>query len=83
MQINKIPKDADGKSHGLWEQYFDNGQLWFKGEYIHNMFHGPWVWYYDNGQLWCKETYDMGNEIKYGIEYNKRGILRYKRFYAR
>jgi len=81
MQINKIPKDADGKSHGLWEQYFDNGQLWFKGEFINGKIHGPWIEYFEDGSLCSKQTLDMGKRIGYFIHnYAYRKPI--KRFYA-
>jgi len=35
-------KNKDGKRHGLWEWYYDNGQLWYKGYYINGQEDGLW-----------------------------------------
>ena len=47
----------NGKTHGPWVRYHDNGQLRFKGTYKDNMRVGPSVGYYDNGRLYYKGTY--------------------------
>jgi antitoxin component YwqK of YwqJK toxin-antitoxin module len=39
----------DGKKHGPYVTYWDNGQLSSKGTYKDNMREGPWVFYTDNG----------------------------------
>lgn len=80
-EINKY--DAEGQQHGPWERYFDNGQLWYIGEYIHNNFDGYWVEYFKNGQLAYKGTFKNGEEIGYAIDYYHDGDIITKRFYAR
>jgi antitoxin component YwqK of YwqJK toxin-antitoxin module len=82
---DKIPFDAEGNKHGLYEKYWDNGHLRYRGEYIHGIMHGPWIGYHSNGNLWYKENYDMGKEIGYYsyYNYNYNGTPYLKRFYAR
>ena len=41
----------NGKKHGPWISYRENGQLWTKSNYENGKLHGPWVSYHDNGQL--------------------------------
>jgi hypothetical protein len=50
----------DGKKHGPWVSYHDNGRIEEKGTYKDEKLDGPWVWYYDNGQLLGKGTYKDG-----------------------
>jgi len=35
MNKDITPRNAKGQKHGLWEQYWPNGKLWYKGGY-HN-----------------------------------------------
>jgi antitoxin component YwqK of YwqJK toxin-antitoxin module len=57
--------DENGKRHGYWESYWDNGQLFCKGNYVNGKLHGYWESYFDNGQLYYKGFYDMGNRVDY------------------
>ena len=41
----------NGKRHGPWVSYYDNGQLWSKGTFKDGKEDGPWIEYHDNGQL--------------------------------
>jgi len=43
--------------HGLWEDYYSNGKLLWKGTYLNGQRHGFWEWYYDNGKLETREFY--------------------------
>ena len=51
------PYNEKGKAHGYWVDYYDNGQLWSKGNYVNGKPHGYWEWYYSNGQLKSKTYY--------------------------
>ena len=50
----------DGKRDGLWEEYYENGQLRWKVNYKDEKFDGLWEEYNKNGQLWNKENYKDG-----------------------
>ena len=47
----------NGKKHGPWVSYHDNGQLFMKGTHKDGKKDGPWVFYHENGQLSFKETW--------------------------
>ena len=57
--------DENGNRHGLWESYYDNGQLYFKANYVNGKEHGYWESYYDNGQLFYKGNYVNGEPHGY------------------
>ena len=57
--------NAKGEKHGYWESYYDNGNLWYKGNYVDGKEHGYWESYYYNGNLYYKGFYDMGEEVDY------------------
>ena len=52
----------DGKKHGPWVFYRENGQLSSKGTYKDGKWDGPWVFYHDNGQLYRKGTFKNGKK---------------------
>jgi antitoxin component YwqK of YwqJK toxin-antitoxin module len=77
-QLNQ--KDSQGEQHGLWESYWGNGTLRWKGYYHHGELHGVWVAYYENGTPVRRETYLHGNP--HGLwEYRPDGIPCYKEYY--
>ena len=41
----------DGKEHGPYAWYLENGQLWRKGTYKNGNRDGLWFTYHENGQL--------------------------------
>ena len=59
------PYNDKGEKHGYWEDYYSNGQLCYKGDYVAGKRHGSWERYYDNGQLYSKCYYDMGKQVDY------------------
>jgi len=65
----------NGKKHGPWVSYHENGQLWSKGTYKDGKRDGPWVSYHENGQLWSKGTYKDGKEDGPWVGYTKDGTV--------
>ena len=55
----------NGKKHGPWVEYHDNGQLRSKGTYKDGKEHGPWVGYTTNGTVWefMTGTYKNGEKV--------------------
>ncbi len=41
----------NGLKESYWEEYYINGELYYKGNYINGKQHGYFERYYDNGQL--------------------------------
>ena len=52
-----------GKVDGLWEQYWDNGQLDNKGNYKDGKKDGLWEWYYPNGKRSRTSVVDLAQSI--------------------
>lgn len=48
---------VDGLKEGIWEEYYDNGNLRSKGLYTKGKQNGVWVWYKKNGDLFFKTKY--------------------------
>jgi hypothetical protein len=48
----------NGKHHGPWVGYWDNGQLCFKITYNNGKQEGPYVRYHKKGQLMSKVTFN-------------------------
>jgi antitoxin component YwqK of YwqJK toxin-antitoxin module len=54
--------NEQGERHGLWkkywrEDYWSDGNLKEKGNYLNGQKHGPWERYYSNGPLRSKGNY--------------------------
>ena len=49
------PRNSKDQPHGLWEWYYSNGQLGYKGNFINGKQDGLWEWYFSDGRLWYKE----------------------------
>lgn len=52
LKLNRYNRNGD--KHGLWEHYFENGNLYSIGLYKNGEEEGYWEYYYDNGQLHSK-----------------------------
>jgi len=65
----------NGKMHGLWVSYWDNGQLLGKGNWKDGKMHGLWVSYWDNGQLMGKGNWKDGKKDGLWFIYNRDGTV--------
>ena len=71
----------DGKKHGPWMRYHDNGKWSDKGTFKDDKMDGLWVGSYKNGQLRYRGFYKVGKQHLLWVGYYKTGQLRYKGFY--
>jgi len=65
----------NGKRHGPFSHYYDNGKLWRSGTYKDGKKDGPLVSYYDNGQIQSKGTYKDGKRHGPWVGYNEDGTV--------
>ena len=63
----------DGKKHGPWVSYHENGRLRSKGTLIDGKEIGPWVEYHKDGWLESNGTYENGKKDGPWVEYRKDG----------
>jgi antitoxin component YwqK of YwqJK toxin-antitoxin module len=49
--------NQQGKREGYWEEYFSNGNVFHKGNYVNGGMDGYWEWYYENAKLNYKSYY--------------------------
>ena len=68
----------DGKEEGIWEFYYDNGQIYSKTTYKNGRLNGDYEEYLSNGQLERKLTYKNGKLDGVWLEYYENGKLNYK-----
>ena len=50
--------DTAGRYQGLWKEYYPNGNLKSKGEYVNSFKIGEWVYCFSNGKIEQVGTYD-------------------------
>jgi len=62
---NKIMKNIHGQKHGIYREWYSNGQLRYEHNYVHDLKHGICYGWYPNGQLKYEDNYFHGQ--KHGI----------------
>ena len=70
---DKTPLNDKDQQHGLWEEYYYNGKLCYKGEYLNGKRHGLFERYWNNGNLMLKGSYIKGELIGLWIHGNNDG----------
>jgi antitoxin component YwqK of YwqJK toxin-antitoxin module len=68
--------EIDKKKNGEWEEYYNNGQLRTKGNYIEGKKDGTWHEFYENGQLSSKSNYVQGKKEHLLELYHSNGHLK-------
>ena len=71
----------DGKEHGPWVRYHENGQLKSKYTYKDGEYDGPFIVYHQNGQLEFKGSYKDRNLHGPWVTYFENGQLHFKGSY--
>jgi antitoxin component YwqK of YwqJK toxin-antitoxin module/GH24 family phage-related lysozyme (muramidase) len=79
VQINQYTHD--GKKDGIWEWYYDNGNLWSKGSYINGLRDGYFEYYGVDGELLYKGYYKDDKMDGIWEEYYENGQLKSKGSY--
>lgn len=60
-KIEKYYKINDSDSEMVREiQYYDNEQIYIKGDYKNEKRDGDWISYYPNGKIWSEGTFENG-----------------------
>ena len=68
--------------HGPWEDYFSNGKLGYKTNYVNGKEHGLSEDYYcSNGNLSYKANYVNGKEHGLSERYSSNGKLYFKQYH--
>ena len=67
--------------HGLYESFYENGQLDYRGNYKNGKKEGLWESYYTNGQFRRKENYKDGKQHGLHEVFYENGQLLYRRNY--
>ncbi len=55
----------NGKRHGKWIAWFENGNIWSTGNYYNGLEHGASKVFYENSQIRYNKEHDMG--IPHGL----------------
>lgn len=67
---------VEGKSEGLWLEWYPDGTLRYRAYWENNLGHGKWEYFYSNGQLRSESFYI--NDIAQGLfkSYHENGQLK-------
>lgn len=81
---DKKPRNEQGKAHGLWETYWTNGNLNYKGNYTNGLQNGYCEQYYYDYETICYQgNFINGFQYGYYISYWKSGIIMTNEYHAR
>jgi antitoxin component YwqK of YwqJK toxin-antitoxin module len=70
--------DENNLKTGYWEEYWYNGKIHSKGNYVNGIKHGYWECFYENGNLAWKGNIINGKEDGYWERYYSYGKLMLK-----
>ena len=52
--------NEQGLEHGPWEDYYSNGKLYSRGNYVNGKLHGVFDYYFNTGVLCSRRNYING-----------------------
>ncbi len=65
----------EGKREGLWQAWYENGNLWSEAEYKNGTNHGISVTYFESGKKRYEGKFETGKKIGIWKYYNEKGEL--------
>ncbi len=65
----------DGNREGLWQAWYENGNLWSEAEYTHGLNNGKSATYFENGKVRYKGNYEKGKKVGKWKYYDDEGKL--------
>ena len=71
-QPHKV-KQQDSIFNGPYEERYDNGVIYMRGEVAGGMRAGQWITFYQDGKEWSRGTYKAGFREGYGVSYWQNG----------
>ncbi len=66
--------DEQNQLHGVCE-FYEQGKLFFKGEYVHGKLHGPASTYHFNGQIQSTMYHHEGQLHGERVHYSEEGMI--------
>ena len=79
--IKTIRNFKEGKYHGIWTEWHENGNRKFQGDRSNNKGDGLTKWWHENGQLKKMGTYDMDKQQGIVLRWHPNGALKQIRHY--
>ena len=62
MTHQVIQYDAEDRPHGVWSDYWEDGTLRWRRQYLHGKLHGVWEHYWKDGTLAWRRHHHHGQE---------------------
>jgi antitoxin component YwqK of YwqJK toxin-antitoxin module len=78
-QINQ--RDAEGRRHGVWEEYWSNGTLEWRVNYHHGKEHGVWEEYRSDGTLMWRAHWHHGTKKGLTKRWDSQGGIASKKYH--
>ena len=71
--------NEQGEPNGPWEEYYSNGKLYWRGNYVNGKASGLFERYWSDGNLWYKKNYVNGKGLH--ERYSSNGKLNIKQYW--
>lgn len=73
---------VNGKSHGLWMEWYESGIPRYIGEWKEGLGHGTWIYFHENGEI--SERAEVEDDIWQGVAegWHKNGQKAFEGFYV-
>ena len=65
----------EGQREGLWQAWYENGNLWSEAEYKKGLNHGKSITYFENGKVRYEGRYEDGKKVGVWKYYDEAGKL--------
>jgi antitoxin component YwqK of YwqJK toxin-antitoxin module len=73
--------DAEGRPHGVWEDYWNNGTLMWREHCHHGTLHGVCEDYRPDGTLECREHWHHGEKKGLAMWWDSQGGITHKTYH--
>ena len=67
--------DAQGKKHGVWKKYHDNGKLRYQGQFDHGKEVGAFTFYFPTGDIKAINKFRGKSGVAYSYQFGGDSIL--------
>jgi antitoxin component YwqK of YwqJK toxin-antitoxin module len=68
-------RDTQGREHGLWSTWYENGNLWTETQWEFGKMHGPYAVWHPNGKPQIKGRYFNGKKVGTWKVYSEDGKM--------
>jgi antitoxin component YwqK of YwqJK toxin-antitoxin module len=74
LTIGAAPAAGPDQRHGVWTEWYRNGNKKAEGQYDHDVATGKFTWWYENGQTQAEGDYETGQKTGTWVTWHPNGL---------